>query len=1033
MAVWTQERLLGCVQSLDSRARLVSAGPIRRQIKEDLDLVGPTLTVPHRFGWVISAKRFLAAGLASHLAPGVNHIFAIACPTLREMESWNEEQGQSWARGKVAHLQADLELATINVADLRTTLGEPAWEEICTVLHEERRTAIDADETTVAREFLAVWHELEVSRPGATGVWFPSVSREWLAPWQAALPTPLPVWESTSPNLAGTASIADLPEWLSLDIDQNPDDGCRAAAAQLFALSFTRGNRHAHALLADWQAALAIDSQPLERVDLFGWITTLGQVPIRQILPERGTLLAARLLKRCLHNLPRVGLPNDAERAIEAHLRHRLDSTDERLIQEVRPAVNQAMRDAGLTGSTFLERLASEKIEGELLDRLSNHGSLAISDVRDAIARGRLKLNDLAGVGEWLGGDALLRADRALANRLPGGYRRGEAYNRFLQRLSSLFFGTGWGRLLFLNLILPLAICFVGIKGLQELAHYGLLATFQKQDILRELDDTLPNPSPWWLPLDIEEATHGGRPTAADMDQIEPNLELVLGNTVWYAGGTIVAIVLIQWPALRHSCAHGFWILGVVLHRLLIDMPAGIVRWLSWLIRLPVIRPLFQFALRPIVLAWITLVFAKRQEHLHGITLQWQTQIAVFAGLFIVYISPVWRRAEEYIMDAAAWAWSNLGLAFLLALIDWILSIFRQLMDIISLWLGWLERCLMRRPGGSRITLAFMALISLVLSPIVYLLRFGFTVLLEPQVNPVKHFPVVSVGHKIMLLLVPTVTQFVSDRTGMAFDYCLVMVFTVIGLIPGFLGFMVWELKENWRLYIANMPMALNPVSFGSHGETTRGMLVPGFHSGTLPALFRRARQGRASSEEFHHVENEISRFFASELLALPLGIPSFPRMTIHHVSISNFALGATIAMNEITARLTVRWRGQWIEADWDDTDLRAALDPKQRMAWDDALSGFWKKTDIDLLAPALLAASGAKAYGALESGLWLVMPDKKRRLTYLWNNREDLLVPEEGNGPALPRADILTAEHTIAWRDWSARWQQRVNGTQGV
>ncbi|NBU74084.1 MAG: hypothetical protein EBS30_02460, partial [Planctomycetes bacterium] len=151
MAVWTQERLLGCVQSLDSRARLVSAGPIRRQIKEDLDLVGPTLTVPHRFGWVISAKRFLAAGLASHLAHGVNHIFAIACPTLREMESWNEEQGQSWARGKVAHLQADLELATINVADLRTTLGEPAWEEICTVLHEERRTAIDADETTVAR------------------------------------------------------------------------------------------------------------------------------------------------------------------------------------------------------------------------------------------------------------------------------------------------------------------------------------------------------------------------------------------------------------------------------------------------------------------------------------------------------------------------------------------------------------------------------------------------------------------------------------------------------------------------------------------------------------------------------------------------------------------------------------------------------------------------------------------------------------------------------------------------------------------
>ena len=1033
MAVWTQERLLNCVQSIDSRARLVSAGPIRRQIKEDLDLVGPTLTVPHRFGWVISAKRCVAAGIASHIPPGVAHIFAIACPTLREIESWNEEQGQSWARGKVAHLQADLELATINVTDLRPALGEPAWEEICTVLHEERRVAIDATETTVAREFLAVWHELEVSRPGATEVWFPTVSREWLAPWRQSLPAPLPCWTPTSPDIATTKSFADIPEWLNLDIDISPDSGCSVAAALLVSLSHTRGNRHARALLADWQAALAIDGQPLERVDLFGWITTLGQVPMRQILPERGTLLAARLLKRCLHNLPRVGLPADAERALESHLRHRLDSTDERLIQEVRPAVNQAMRDAGLTGATFVERLASEKIEGELLERLTNHGSLAISDVRDALARGRLKLKDLSGVGEWLGGDALLRADRALAHRLPGGYRRGEAYNRFLQRLSSLFFGTGWGRLLFLNLILPLAICFVGIKGLQELAHYGLLATFQKQDILLELDDALPIPSPWWLPLDIETASHGGRPTAADMDQIEPNLELVLGNSAWYVGGTIVAIVLIQWPALRHSCAHGFWVLGVVLHRLLIDMPAGIVRWLSWLIRLPVIRPLFQFALRPTVLAWITLVAAKREEHIHGIALHWQTQTALFAAFFVVYISTIWRRAEEFMLDAAAWAWSNLGVAFLLALIDWILSIFRQLMDIISLWLGWLERCLMRRPGGSRMSLAFMAIISLVLSPIVYLLRFGFTVLLEPQVNPVKHFPVVSVGHKIMLLLVPTVTQFVSDRTGMAFDYCLVMVFTVIGLIPGFLGFMVWELKENWRLYIANMPLALNPVSFGSHGETARGMMVPGFHSGALPALFRRARQGRASSEEFHHVEKEISRFFASELLALPMGMPSFPHLAIHHVSISNFSLGATIAMNETMARVTVRWRGQWIEADWEDSDLRAALDPIQRIAWDDALMGFWKKTDIDLLAPALVTATEAKAYGALESGLWLRLPGSSRRLTYLWDNHEDRLVPEEGNGPALPRADILTAEYSMPWRDWSARWQQRVTGTSGA
>ena len=61
--------------------------------------------------------------------------------------------------------------------------------------------------------------------------------------------------------------------------------------------------------------------------------------------------------------------------------------------------------------------------------------------------------------------------------------------------------------------------------------------------------------------------------------------------------------------------------------------------------------------------------------------------------------------------------------------------------------------------------------------------------------------------------------------------------------MPGIFGFIVWELKENWRLYAANRAGRLTPVVLGHHGETMRGLLRPGFHSGTVPSLYRKLRQ----------------------------------------------------------------------------------------------------------------------------------------------------------------------------------------------
>lgn len=1026
MAAWTTERLQQFAQSLDPRARLVSPGPLRRQIKESLDLVGPTLLVPHRFGWVVGAKPYGQTGMGSPLPPDSTHALAIARPMTRQMERWRKEDGERWVRGMVAHLAADLDLACKDLTGIRTLLGEPAWEEVAGVLREERRIPPHACDNSIALEFLSTWRELEASgTENGTAVWFPAVARETISEW---LPPPQSAAESSSTASAQNPfAPASMPAGLARLVEATTDPIARSAAVELATLASDPRQSHAQALLADLDAALGIDGEILERVDFFGWLTTLGQIPIRLTMPERGTLLTIRILKRSIRNLPKTGLSPPAGKALEAAIRGRLEAIDSRLVEEVRPAIARALTESGLGGGTFLETIDSSKIVDELLVRLVDHGSLAISDLRDAVARSRVKLDDLSGPAEFLGGDALLRADRALSRALPGGYRRGEAYNRGLQRFSSLFFGTPWGRLLFLNLILPFAICFVSFKGLQELVHYGLLATFQKQEILRELDQALPDPSPWWLPVDIEESEHGKRPASGGAEESEAHLEVLLGNPAWYAAGTLFAVALIRYPAFRRRFARGLWMLGVLLHRLLIDLPDAAVRLLSWLIRLPVIRPLFQFALRPALLAWLGLFIVTRQEHHLGIVTNRLTSVTLFAGLFLGFISPAWRRAEEFLMDALAWAWSHLGLALLLAIVDWILALFRQVTDAVSLWLGWMERRLIRKPGGSLAGLLGLAILSLFLSPLVYLLRFGFTVLLEPQVNPVKHFPVVSVGHKIMLLLVPSVAQFVSDRTGWAFDYCLLVVFTVIGLIPGFLGFMVWELKENWRLYRANMPAHLTPVPFGSHGETARGMLVPGFHSGTIPALFRRARHGTASTDDFEHTRHAFERFIHGSFLSLLEGTREFPHPQLEAIFLTKASISARISVQGRSALLAIRWRGHWLEADWNDKDIRDGLKPDLRAAWDNARDGLWHLAGAEVLAPPLIATTGALAHGAVSDGCWV--KTAYGQLHYMWDNTEERLPPEEGRGPTLTKGDVLVACQPIPWADWCTRWQERSAG----
>ena len=85
-----------------------------------------------------------------------------------------------------------------------------------------------------------------------------------------------------------------------------------------------------------------------------------------------------------------------------------------------------------------------------------------------------------------------------------------------------------------------------------------------------------------------------------------------------------------------------------------------------------------------------------------------------------------------------------------------------------------------------------------------YVTAFAFTLLMEPQINPIKHFPVVTVSHKLLFTSVPLIVGQLSPYLGDA--RADTIAWSTIWLIPGVFGFLVWELKENWRLYAANRP-----------------------------------------------------------------------------------------------------------------------------------------------------------------------------------------------------------------------------------
>src|SRR5262249_44784787 len=151
----------------------------------------------------------------------------------------------------------------------------------------------------------------------------------------------------------------------------------------------------------------------------------------------------------------------------------------------------------------------------------------------------------------------------------------------------------------------------------------------------------------------------------------------------------------------------------------------------------------------------------------------------------------------------------------------WCLEAIERLLYSVDEWLRF-------RSGESKLSLTVKAIVSPLWYAVTYVVRIYVNLLIEPTVNPIKHFPVVTVGPKLMLPFLLVLYEFL--RSNLSFLGPVVgngFVVLTIFFIPGIFGFMVWELKENWKLYRANRSPILKPALIGSHGETMLRLLRP--------------------------------------------------------------------------------------------------------------------------------------------------------------------------------------------------------------
>ena len=568
------------------------------------------------------------------------------------------------------------------------------------------------------------------------------------------------------------------------------------------------------------------------RLQPIRWLGSGGRQPVQLGLPFQGPLKALRALNAAKIHLDQLPWSGAEVAHFTAPLQTLGDQIGQRLRQQLLPRLRNLLDKAGFRPADPRQQVARNVLQEELFDTILRRWHLRFTDLRDAVARHELRLPD-PGWRELLLGDRLARFDRPASAALPGVYQPGEFYLKGLQQLIAPLFGTVAGRAITRLLLFPLGVAFIGLEALS----YGLSLT----------------------PL-----------AAGSVRLVNPGSVLGVG-----AG---LAVMLYTAPGRKAAAALGRscrWLFAELLNRRL-------ARWLHWgravrWLRYPLVRRTSRYLLEPLLIGLALALPLIGIAGSLGFSLAGLPTFLIALGFILGSLlrnSQAGRRLLDAAITGFATFWQRVHHALLTGLFHWVVDFFGWLMHAIEQALHRVDEAVSHHRGEGRSVLAAKALIGPGWRAFSDLIHFYVAVLVEPQINPIKHFPVVTVADKLMLPFFPALTTALLALLEPVLPRFLsVPLATVTVLLsPGLFGFLAWELNENWKLYRANHPDRAQPARFGPEGETLYTLLRPGFHSGALPKAFTELRavirleneHQRSYSQQLRQAETQLSRILES-------------------------------------------------------------------------------------------------------------------------------------------------------------------------
>ena len=523
--------------------------------------------------------------------------------------------------------------------------------------------------------------------------------------------------------------------------------------------------------------------------------------PVQLGLPFQGPLKALRALNVAKTRLDQLPWSGAEVVYFSVPLQALGERIGQQLQQQLRPRLSQLLDQVGFLPADHAQRVARNRLQEELFEIIVRRGHLRFADLRDAVARDEVFRLPDSGWRALVLGDRLAQFDRQARAALPGVYQPGEFYLKGLQQLSAPLFGSAPGRFITRWLLLPFGIALIGLEALT----YLLSLVAPRTPELVNVGSVLGVSACLLIALYTEPGRHA--------------VEALRRGGQW----------------LWNDCLYRGWLR-------LIDWR----RMVNWL-RQPWVRTVSRYVLEPALIGALVAMPAlgvanRLAPDLEGLP----TFLLILGFIFGTFLrnSRGGRELLDSLMTGLINVWRQVRHTLVMGLVRWVIDLFDALMHNVEQGLHRVDEMISHHRGEGR----GMMTVKAVMGPLWKLFRdfihFYAAVLVEPQINPIKHFPVVTVSHKLMLpflpalttsllaLLNPVLPQFIS----------LPLVTVTILLLPGLFGFLVWELRANWKLYRANHPDAIQPARFGPAGETLYTLLRRGFHSGALPKAFARLR-----------------------------------------------------------------------------------------------------------------------------------------------------------------------------------------------